>query len=125
MSACICTGANVHGLRGNILLGACREGFAVCVCVGTREIAQEDVRRVGGNWHVHVLGAACTKQGAVPALLALHTETYEGSPPGHPAEGFGELRALHLQLLQELWGQADVHGQGEALADILQRGARE
>lgn len=96
-----------------------------CVCVGTRELTQGDVHGVGGNWHVHVLGAACTKQGAVPALLALHTETYEGSPPGHPAEGFGELRALHLQLLQELGGQADVHGQGEALADILQRGARE
>lgn len=74
---------------------------------------------------MHLLAAVCTKRGAVPALLALRTETYEGSPPGHPAEGLGELRALHLQLLQELGGQADVHGQGEALADILRRGAGE
>lgn len=60
-----------------------------------------------------------------PALLALHSETYEGSPSGHPAEGLGELWALHLQLLQELRGQADVHGQGETLADILRRGPEE
>lgn len=56
---------------------------------------------------------------------APHGDTYEGSPPGHPAEGLGELRALHLQLLQELGGQADVHGQGEALADILQGGTEQ
>jgi len=60
-----------------------------------------------------------------PAPLALHCQTYEGSPSGHPAEGLGELRALHLQLLQELGGQADVHGQGETLADILRRGPEE
>lgn len=82
MSACICTGANVHGLRGNVLLGVRREGFAVCVCVGARELAQEDVHGVGGNWHVHVLGAACTKQGAVPALLALHMGDLRGKPAG-------------------------------------------
>lgn len=41
----------------------------------------------------------------------------------HAAARFAERRVftLLLQFLQELWRQADVHGQRHALADILQQ----
>lgn len=81
----------------------------------------------GGNQHVHLLAGTCRHEARRCARYCslLQGETYEGSPSGHPAEGLGELRALHLQLLQELGRQADVHGQGKTLADILRRGPEE
>lgn len=46
--------------------------------------------------------------------------THQGGAAGHSGERFGQVWALQLQLLQELLGQADVHGQREPLTDVLQ-----
>lgn len=46
--------------------------------------------------------------------------THQGCSAGHAAERFGQVWALQLELLQELLGQANVHGQREPLTDVLQ-----
>lgn len=55
------------------------------------------------------------------------TITDQRSPSRHAGERFAGRRVftLLLQLLQELWRQADVHGQRHALTHILQENDRQ